>query len=88
MIHTVKGFGIDNKTEREVFLEICCFFHDSADVDSFKAWPKEAEIIYHHKRFYRDAAQPKARPAFYIIKQNGYQRCLEHLHLESRPPNE
>ena len=54
----------------------------------FKAWPKEAEIIYHHKRFYRDAAQPKARPAFYIIKQNGYQRCLEHLHLESRPPNE
>lgn len=52
----------------------------------FKAWPKEAEIVYHHKRFYKDAAQPKARPAFYIIKQNGYQRCLEHPHLVSGPP--
>lgn len=52
----------------------------------FKAWPKEAEIVYHHKRFYKDAAQPKARPTFYIIKQNGYQRCLEHPHLVSGPP--
>ena len=32
MIHTVKGFGIDNKTEIDVFLELSCFFHDPADV--------------------------------------------------------
>ena len=32
MIHTVKGFGIVNKTEVDVFLELLCFFDDSADV--------------------------------------------------------
>ena len=26
MIHTVKGFGIVNKTEIDVFLEVSCFF--------------------------------------------------------------
>ena len=30
--HTVKGFGIVNKVERDVFLELSCFFHDPADV--------------------------------------------------------
>ena len=30
--HTVKGFGIVNKTEIDVFLELSCFFHDPADV--------------------------------------------------------
>ena len=32
VIHTVKGFGIVNKAERDVFLELSCFFHDPADV--------------------------------------------------------
>ena len=32
VIHTVKGFGIVNKTEIDVFLELSCFFHDPADV--------------------------------------------------------
>ena len=32
MIHTVKGFGIVNKTEIDVFLELSCFFDDPADV--------------------------------------------------------
>ena len=31
-IHTVKGFGIGNKAEVDVFLELSCFFHDPADV--------------------------------------------------------
>ena len=31
MIHTVKGFGIVNKAEIDVFLELSCFFHDPAD---------------------------------------------------------
>ena len=34
MIHTVKGFGIVNKTEVDVFLEFACFFNDSVDVDN------------------------------------------------------
>ena len=32
MIHTVKGFGIVNKAEIDVFLEHSCFFHDPADL--------------------------------------------------------
>ena len=32
MIHTVKGFGIINKAETDVFLELSCFFDDPADV--------------------------------------------------------
>ena len=32
MIHTVKGFGIVNKAEIDVFLKLSCFFDDSADV--------------------------------------------------------
>ena len=32
MIHTVKGFGIVNKAEIDVFLELFCFSHDLADV--------------------------------------------------------
>ena len=32
VIHTVKGFGIVNKAEVDVFLELSCFFHDPADV--------------------------------------------------------
>ena len=32
VIHTVKGFGIVNKTEVAVFRELSCFFDDPADV--------------------------------------------------------
>ena len=32
VIHRVKGFGIVNKAERDVFLELSCFFDDPADV--------------------------------------------------------
>ena len=32
--HTVKGFGIVNKAELDVFLELCCFVNDPADVGS------------------------------------------------------
>ena len=32
VIHTVKGFGIVNKAEIDIFLELSCFFHDPEDV--------------------------------------------------------
>ena len=32
VIHTVKGFGIVNKAEIDVFLELSCFFDDPAGV--------------------------------------------------------
>ena len=34
VIHTVKGFGIINKAEVDIFLELSCFFCDPADVSS------------------------------------------------------
>ena len=34
MIHTVKGFGIVNKAEVDVFLDLSCFFDDPTDVGS------------------------------------------------------
>ena len=39
MIHTVKGFGIVNETEIDVFLEPSCFFHDPVDVGSLISGP-------------------------------------------------
>ena len=32
VMHTVKDFGIVNKAERDVFLELSCFFNDTEDV--------------------------------------------------------
>ena len=33
VIYTVKGFGVVNKAEIDVFLEFSCFFYDPVDVD-------------------------------------------------------
>ena len=35
VIHIVKGFGIVNKAEIDVFLELSYFFDDPANVDNF-----------------------------------------------------
>ena len=32
VIHTVKGFGIDNKAEVDDILELSCFYNDPVDV--------------------------------------------------------
>ena len=32
VIHTVKGFGVVNKAEVDIFLELSCFFDNPADV--------------------------------------------------------
>ena len=32
VIHTVKGFGVVNKAEVDVFLELSCFFDDPTNV--------------------------------------------------------
>ena len=50
VIHTVKGFGIVNKAETDVFLELSCFFHDPADVGNlisgFSAFSKSSLNIW------------------------------------------
>ena len=35
VIYTVKGFGVVNKAEIDVFLKLSCFFDDPTDVDNF-----------------------------------------------------
>ena len=32
VIHTVKGFGIVNKAEVDIFLELSCFFNDPTNI--------------------------------------------------------
>ena len=50
VIHTVKGFGIVNKAEVDVFLEFSCFFNDPVDVgyliSSFSAFSKSSLSIW------------------------------------------
>ena len=38
VIHTVKGFGIVNKAEADVFPELFCIFDDPMDVGDFDFW--------------------------------------------------
>ena len=49
VIHTVKGFGIANKAEIDVFLELACFFDDPVDVGNLisgsSAFSKSSLII-------------------------------------------
>ena len=49
-IHTVKDFGIANKAKIDVFLELSCFFDDSADVGNLisgsSAFPKTSLNIW------------------------------------------
>ena len=37
VVHTVKGVGIVNKADVDVFLELSCFFDDLTDVGSLKS---------------------------------------------------
>ena len=52
VIHTVESFGIVNKAEIVVFLELSCFFDDPADVGSLisgsSAFSKPAEHLKVH----------------------------------------
>ena len=48
VIHTVKGFGIVNKAEIDVFLELCCFFDDPADVGNLISGSYASGILIKH----------------------------------------
>ena len=39
VIHTVRGFGIVNKAEIDVFLELSCFINDPADIGNLISGP-------------------------------------------------
>ena len=39
MVHIVKGSGVVNKAEIDVFLELSCFFDDPTDVENLISVP-------------------------------------------------
>ena len=59
-VHTVKGFGMVNKAEVDIFLELSCFFDDTVDVvnlisgssafskSSLNIWKFMAHILLKH----------------------------------------
>ena len=52
VIHTVKGFGIVNKAEVDVFLELSCFFDDPTDgnlISGSSAFSKSSLDIWKFK---------------------------------------
>ena len=48
MIHTVEGFGIVNKVEVDVFLELTCIFSDQMDVGNLTSVPLSFLIPAEH----------------------------------------
>ena len=50
VIHTVKGFGIINKAEIDVFLELSCFFNDPVNagnlISGYSAFSKSSLNIW------------------------------------------
>ena len=52
VIYIVKGFGIINKAEVDVFLEFSCFFYDPTDVGNFisasSAFSKSSSFLNTH----------------------------------------
>ena len=54
VIHTVEGFGIVNKAEIDIFLELSCFFNDSTDVGNlirvYSAFSKASLNIWYSSR--------------------------------------
>ena len=57
VIHTVKGYGIVNKAEIDVFLELSCFFYDPADVtvNGLKLFLRKIpKVLYRKILFFTD----------------------------------
>ena len=48
--HTVKGFGIVNKAEIDVFLELSCFFDDPVDVGNLISGSSAFSKTYGYQR--------------------------------------
>ena len=48
VVHTVKGFGVVNKAEIDVFLKLSCFFNNPTDVGNLiSAFSKVSLTIIH-----------------------------------------
>ena len=55
VIHIVKSFGIDNKAEIDVFLELSCLFDDPADVSNLITDSSTRKLLEIVKEFNKSA---------------------------------
>ena len=62
MIHTVKGFGIVNEAEVDIFLKLSCFFDDPTDVSNLisgsSTLSKSSLNIWMYKLGFEEAEEP------------------------------
>ena len=59
VVHTIKGFGIVNEAEIDVFLELSCFFHDPADVGN---------LIYGSSAFFKTSLNIRKFTVHILLK--------------------
>ena len=52
VIHTVKGFGIVNKAEIDVFLELSCLFDDPVDVGNLISGSCALSFLFFFKFYF------------------------------------
>ena len=93
VIHTVKGFGIVNKAEIDVILELSCFFDDPADVDSLisgsSAFSKTILNIWKftvHILLKPDVENHYLMLSYIQMFPIPYEVNPEYLYIESSPP--
>ena len=92
MIHTVKGFGIVNKVDTDVFLELSCFFYDLADVGNLisgsSALPRSGVVTKSARLQWRRSGQeelPHLRGAAAAWAQEGRNELLHVQGQKGRP---
>ena len=64
-MHTVKGIGIVNKAEIDVFLELSCFFYDPADVGNLIAGSHRYMKDNENKARLRNHMLPRGFPGWH-----------------------
>ena len=72
VIHTVEGFGVVNKAEIDVFLEVSCFFGDPADIGNLISG-SSARISGIDLSFYQDVVMSRAWETQVIEEPHGSQ---------------
>ena len=81
VIHTVNGFGIVNKAEIDVFLELSCFFNDPADV---------CNLISGSSAIWKTQQWPQdwKRSVFIPVPKKGNAKVCSNEEMEEYNPNE
>ena len=87
MIHTVKGFGIVNKSEIDVFLELSCFSDDPADagnsVSGSSAFSKSSHSLL-QGIFPTQGSNPDLPHCRWILYQLNYQGSPQNSYSKSK----